>query len=194
MPSAEYDLWYLRAGVEQLESYLLSKDIYWSIGTSPPVGEPPYPQLTLGWLLFANLRAQSTCETPEQRNELDRIDWQLKTVRTRRRAAWGLKAYSEFKSRLTLWRNFLEDYRKKPEANYDRYAYEVARRVILHLLESEADDIQMTEIDMLNGLDQLLRVFFVSGDFVWDEILTPSFPEEPYWYLYGNLPKPLNTS
>jgi hypothetical protein len=105
-----------------------------------------------------------------------------------------VKANAEFKSRLILWRNFLEDYRKRPESNYDRYAYEVVRRVILHLLKAEADDLHQAEIEMLKGLDKLLRVYFVSGDFIWDPNLTPSFPEETYWYLYGNLPKPLNTT
>ena len=59
MPSPEYDLRYLKAGIEQLESYLLSSDVYWSIGTRAPAGETPYPQLTIGGLLLARMLKDS---------------------------------------------------------------------------------------------------------------------------------------
>lgn len=185
MPSAEYDLRYLRAGLELLEKYLLSQDLYWPIGVKTPAGEPPYPPLTLGSLKLSQLRARARVKTSEQQVELARLDEQIDAVRSRWRAAWSQKAAAEFRSRLNLWRNFIEDYREQPAANIDRYSYEVGRRVQLYLLAQDMDDIPQADANLLNGLDKYLAAVFLSGPFVWEAELAPSFPPDPYWYLYG---------
>ena len=191
MPSPEYDLRYLKAGIDQLESYLLSTDVYWSIGTRAPAGETPYPQLTLGGLLLARLRAQSSIKTSTQQVELEELSRRLNNLRTRWRVAWEGKASKEFHARLNLWKNFLEEYRANPETQYDRYKYEVTRRVMLHLLGAETDNIPQAQRDLLASLDLLLHTVFVSGEFIWDVTLAVSFPQEQYWYLYGRVPKSL---
>lgn len=191
MPSPEYDLRYLKAGIEQLESYLLSSDVYWSIGTRAPAGETPYPQLTLGVLLLARLRAQSSMKTSTQQVELEELNGRLNDLRTRWRVAWEGKASKEYHARLNLWKNFLEEYRANPETQYDRYKYEVTRRVILDLLGAETENIPQTQRDLLASLDLLLHTIFISGKFIWDVSLAASFPQDQYWYLYGRVPKSL---
>jgi len=187
--SPEYDLRYLRAGLELLESYLLSQDIYRPVGVTPAAGEPPYPQLTLGWLLLARRRLRATAASPAQRDEAARLSAELEATRSHWRVAWGGKAKAEFRARLNLWRDFLEEYRQQAEANYDRYGYEVSRRVLLELLRSEAEGLGHADLDMLRGLDALLRTLHKPGEFVWDRVLAPAFPPDTYWYLYGSLPK-----
>ena len=191
MPSPEYDLRYLKAGIEQLESYLLSSDVYWSIGTRAPAGETPYPQLTLGVLLLARLRAQSSMKTSTQQVELEELNGRLNDLRTRWRVAWEGKASKEYHARLNLWKNFLEEYRANPETQYDRYKYEVTRRVMLDLLGAETENIPQTQRDLLASLDLLLHTIFTSGKFIWDISLAASFPQDQYWYLYGRVPKSL---
>lgn len=187
MPSFEYDFRYLQAGADQLEAYLLARELYWSIGVSAPKGEPPYPQLTPGGLLLARRRLQATAETPAQQTQLTRLERRLDALQAKWRSAWGNKARQDFSARLKLWRNFLEEYREKPTAHYDRYGYEVGRRVQLHLLAAEAIDLPVAEAQVLDGLDKLLKVFFKPGDFVWEPRLAVSFPPTPFWYLYGSL-------
>lgn len=187
MPSAEYDLGYLRAGIPALENYLLSNDLYWPIGASPPGGEPAYPRLTLGGLLLAQKRAHARDLTPQQRDELARLDEQMDDVRDRWRVAWERKAGRSFQARLRLWKNFLEDYRESPSANTDRYRYEVERRVMLHLLMDEAESVPQADLDLLKSLDKVVGAVLVPGDFIWDRELENGFPREPYWYLYGQL-------
>ena len=191
MPSPEYDLRYLKAGIEQLESYLLSSDVYWSIGARAPAGETPYPKLTLGGLLLARLRAQSSIKTSTQQVELEELSRRLNDLRTRWRVAWEGKASKEFHARLNLWKNFLEEYRANPDTQYDRYKYEVTRRVMLYLLCDETENIRQAQRDLLASLDLLLHTVFVSGEFIWDVTLAASFPQEQYWYLYGGIPKSL---
>ena len=188
MPSAEYDLRYIQAGLSVLENFLMSGDVYWPIGASAPAGHPPYPQLTLGGVLLALARAQARVSDPEERARLADMQEKLDDIRSRWRVAWGKKAGKEFGARLNLWRNFLEDYRNDRENNSDRYNYEVRRRVQLQLLAPDVEDVSEAQMELLNGLDRLLQAMLAPSEFIWEEALKPSFPQDPFWYLYGVLP------
>jgi hypothetical protein len=188
MPSTEYDLIFFRASIGEMEHYLLSKDIYWPAGVSTSVGETPYPKLTLGTLLVVQKRLEATASSAQQQAEFLSLQNKLNAVRARWRAAWGKKAQAEFRARLSLWRDFLSDYRKDPGAHYDRYGYEVGRRVMLHLLNTEADEFPQAYHDLLAALDKHLKAVLQPGEFVWEPELSKSFPPDVYWYLYGSLP------
>ncbi len=116
---------------------------------------------------------------------------EYETWRAKWRSAWGRKAQSEFRSRLNLWRDFIEDYRHHPDSNYDRFAYETTRRAMLELLGPEAADLPLADSQMLAGLDSILKALLLDGDFVWEDALKPAFPPQTFWYLYGVLPKTL---
>lgn len=187
MSAADYDLRYLKAGVEMLEDYIQSSELYWSIGISAREGQTPYPQMTLGGLLLFFQQARARNLTPEQQAELSGLENRLNTIRSHWRTAWGIKATHAFRARLKLWSNFLEDYRQKPAANKDRYRYEVTRRVQLHLLQPDADGRYEAEANLLIALDEYLKAVFVPNGFLWDPELADGFPADPYWYLYGHL-------
>jgi hypothetical protein len=185
MPSSMYDLIYLQAGLLDLEGYLLSNELYWPVGAQPPAGQPPYPRVTLGNLLLSHKRLESQDLDSNQQAEFRRLSERLENSRSQWRVAWGTKARREFSSRLSLWRDFLEDYRRKPQANIDRYDYEVSRRVLLELLLKDAEGIPPQEIELLSSLDGMLKAVFLPGKFIWEEEQAGGFPKEPYWYLYG---------
>lgn len=194
MPSAEYDLRYLRAGLDQLEKYLLSNDLYWPGNVSAPAGEPPYAQLTPGSLLLARQRLQATVQTEAEQVEAQELIERFNSVMMQWRTAWGKKCAADFHGRLRLWGDFLNEYRERPAANYDRYSYEVGRRAQLHLLRPQAVDLPDAELENLAGLDKLLKAVFVRGAFVWSDELLPAFPEGIFWFLYGRLSKDLKGS
>jgi hypothetical protein len=187
MPSIEYDLNYLQTGLADLEGYLLSNELYWAIDVSPPTGETPYPRMTLGNLFLASTRLSSRHLSFAERVQLDDLNKRMLEIRQHWLVAWGQKSAREFSARLRIWRDFLEEYRENPQENLDRYAYEVTRRVVLHFLSSEAEGIPKEETELLTGLDELLRAVFRPGKFIWNNKLKASFPEDPYWYLYGTL-------
>lgn len=187
MVSSLYDIVYLRAGVDVLERYLLSRDLYWPIGANPPAGEPVYPRLTLSGLLLARARLRSRLLSQERRSEHEDLHAQMDAIHSRWRVAWEKKASREYHSRLNLWRDFLEEYRASQQNNSDRYAYEVSRRVMLHMLEPDAAGVPQVELDMLKGLDRILRAVLLPGGFVWEPELEQGFPTDPFWYLYGQL-------
>jgi hypothetical protein len=187
MPTIEYDLTFIQAGVADLEHYLLSNDLYWQTGQAAPHGEPPFPSLTLGALLLSARRLSERRLSAEQSHRFQSSSVQIETSRTRWRVAWEKKAAREFHARLGLWRDFLGEYRASPAAHASRYAYEVSRRVMLHLLTDEAWAISAEERQQLAALDASLGQALLPGGFLWDADLAPAFPAPTFWYLYGRL-------
>jgi|SRR3990172_3531787 len=187
MPSSESDIGYLQAALPILKDFLLSGDIYWSLGSAPPPGEPAHPQLTLGGVLLTQKRLQARRRAQKAVEPISRLEAELERIQLKMRVSWEQKASREFGARLRLWRDFLVDYRSEPENHADRYAYEVTRRVMLALLEPRSPNLPPAEVELLHGLDELLRAVILRGDFIWEAELAAGFPESIYWYLYGRL-------
>lgn len=187
MTSVNYDLGYLKAAVNLLREYLLSDEVYWQLNVSSPPGEPAYPSLTLGGLLLARARTQARQLSPNQQVQYTKLLQEIDQLQTKWRSAWEKKSKKEFHARLNLWRDFLDDYRRNPDDNVDRYAYEVTRRVMLQFLEGEIDEVPQPESILLSGLDGILAGLLTTGEFIWDDELASGFPRGEYPYLYGNL-------
>jgi hypothetical protein len=187
MSSSAYELGYLKAGIESLDAYLLSDDLYWTLSTSSPPGEPLFRQLTLGGLLLNEQRLLARHLSPTQDMELRAYSTELREFISRHRVAWERKTSREFQARLKLWGTYLSEYRDDPDNQADRYAYEVERRVMLHLLAPFARDILRADLELLGSLDKLLEAVFMPGSFVWEAEVTGAFDQADFWYLYGKL-------
>ena len=176
MTSVEKDRAYLEAGIPELQSYLLSDELYWPITARGF----DLPRLTIGGLLLAATRLQARGE------HIDNLMSQLDTVRSKWRVAWETKAGREFQSRFNLWGNYLTDYRQNPEGFADSYPHEVRNRAMLELLQDEMP-AELPERGALSSLDTALRSSLIPGPFIWELELQPGFPREEYWFLYGTL-------
>ena len=187
MPDAEYDLRYLEAGLAGLDEYLHSDEVYWPLQAAPLPGQAAFPQLTLDGLLLARARLRARDLSSREDTRLARLDTELQAMRSKRRVAWEQKATRNFRARLTLWRNYLEEVRDDPEAHADRYAYEVTRRVQLELLTEDARERTQAEDDLLSLLDKVLKSLLTPGVFIWDMELEQGFQQSLFWYLYGHL-------
>lgn len=184
MPSIEYDLGYLEAAAELLENYLLSQDMYWKLNTASPPGEPGFPSLTLGNVLLAQRRAANQDLSSGQLRRMSRVQNEIDRIRTRWLSAWEEKAQREYRFRLGMWRNYLEELRQDTRGNLDRYSYEVNRRVMLALLSQESGDIPAAQQELLAGLDLILEGMMVPAGFVWQPSLVGGFPQPDFPYLY----------
>jgi hypothetical protein len=183
----QYDLRFLEAGLENLESYLLSNDLYWPPGIQANYGEAPYPSLTPGSLLLAKKRAEIQVNESIDKSRLDNCLSRWEQITNQWKVAWNKKSELDFQARLRLWRDFLDDIREKPEAHYDRYRYEITRRVQLQLLQTQQIQLDAEEIKMLSILDKRLRTILKPGIFIWEADLVTGFPPDEFWYLYGNI-------
>lgn len=169
---------YLRAGLEQLKDYLLSKELYWHSGLTTSKDGSAYPQLTLGNLLFSRQVVESLGAESELIKQLDAIHQEWKS-------AWRTKAEREFDSRLPLWKEYIVYLKQEPHPDWDTYPTEIRQRVLLDLLESEVPELDEDKQHALEIEDQHLDKLVASGDFVWDEALAAAFPQSQYWYLYS---------
>jgi hypothetical protein len=183
-PSFDYYLTFLQSGVETLESYLLSDDLFWSLGVASPTGQS-YPMLTLGELLLFAKCAQTLAQSSEQDVAYRKAETQLEMQRTRWRTAWERKAAKEFQSRLRQWGERVEEIRRDPAENAPYYHTEVRLRTFLELLKPDAAEVDPAYLEHLHSLDLILEALFSPGDFIWHPDLAPAFPKGEFWFLWG---------
>jgi len=186
--SMAYDMGYIQAGVELLESYLMSSEVFWPLGENPPEGEPEYPRLTLDGLLLAKERLLAHPKPANQEEQVERVISELDGLRSRRRVAWENKAAQCQRVRLRMWADYLQEYKDNPTDHADRYAYEVRLRVMLALSAANTGLRNSAENQLLLNLDGYLKSVLVRTVFIWEAELQGGFPVEEYWYLYGKLP------
>jgi hypothetical protein len=175
MNSPEKDKAFFQSGLQQLEDYLLSKELYWPSS----VHTTDFTQVTLGTLLLIRERLKGW-RTPG----LTELTMQMDAVRLKWRSAWEEKSRREVRARGELWKNFLAEARQHPVESARQYPYEVRLRAILTLL---LDDIRETPADWLTSLDAELHRILKGDAFVWDPSLGWNFPKSSFWFLYGTL-------
>jgi hypothetical protein len=187
MKTLEYDLRYIQAGLEVLEKYLLSDEVFWPLSENPPDGEPDFPRFTLGGLFLSGTRLAAYQKSSAQQAQVERVMAELELIRSKWRSAWEKKATYCLGVRLRMWRDFIEEYQNNPHDHADRYVYEVRLRVMLQLLKLDIGTQNQAEAELLNGLDGYLKSVLEPGGFIWEKEIKSGFPSELYWYLYGYL-------
>lgn len=183
MTTFVYDQRYVENALDELETYLLSDSLFWTIHIPATSNQPGYPKLTIGNLLLSIKRLKSHSTTHAQQAKTTRIENRLYAISKHWRAAWGKKVKKEFVSRLRQWGNYLTELDQNPEKHAPYYATEIRWRLLLDLLAGEIQDTTAA----VNSYDPLLHTYFVPGEFIWDDEDREAFPKDPFWYLYGNL-------
>jgi hypothetical protein len=173
------------AALEGLESFLLSDDVFRRLGSAPL---QPQQDLSLGALLLTadSLAAANIPLSPDDRGRADRLLLRWDEEQARRPAALERKALRELPQRLNLWRAYLTDLAENPREARS-FSTDVRNRVLLSRLLPVLSDRSETETweQRAAALDAALRPIWHPGAFVWDDYLTPAYPREEYWFLYG---------
>lgn len=178
MTDTTADLEYFSEGVNDLEEYLLSKEIYWNL--------PGMPRLTVGNLLLTRIRLLNKLSDLEDLEKLRQLYSKLEDIKTKWKAAWEFKIKAEIGSRITLWSNYLADYQSDPEEYSRAFSEEVRWRVIIQLLSNEVSG-NFKENSLLKSLDGKLKSILIPGPFIWSTLSLKDFPSDEFWFLYGRL-------
>jgi hypothetical protein len=181
MPTTTQDLAFVRAGVDELEAYLLSDVLYW-----PLSGPSSLPRLTLGGLLLSLMRLRVRLNSPAEVAQVTGLENRLEAARTKWRSSWERKCRREVHARLGLWRDYLADVCQSTESQAESYPEQVKGRVLLQIMKHELED-PSGEIEILAELDKMVKSAWLPGGFVWEPDLAAAFPEPEYWFLYGRL-------
>lgn len=173
MNTPENDTEFFEAGLQQLEDYILSRELYWS----SRVHTPDFSQMTLGAMLLVRERLRGWRISGFQQHAAKMDEIHLKW-----RSAWDTKAGREIHARVELWRNYLNEAGHAPAEFLRQYPYQARLRTILALL---LDELRESSPDSLNALDISLHRLWQDGAFVWDPAIAWVFPQKSFWYLYG---------
>jgi hypothetical protein len=188
METLEQDLQYLRLAAGSLEDFLLSDNTYWPLPELAGSRETyAVSRLSLGGLLSVLARISARTMTHAQREEFEGLRAKVEQAKNRWRSHWMQKAEKEFPQRLTLWQNFLGDLNPRSPSAQNEYRNEVRWRVMLELLQGEADQLPPDAEARLASLDSRLRALWRQDGFVWDDELAKAFPPDGFWFLYGQL-------
>lgn len=188
MHTSSYDLEYLQIGAEEIEDYLLSEELFWPVSGRPSAGRPFFLKMTIGNLLLsehqlATLLSERLLSSPEEHQFLA-IQRQFEAVQSKWQVAWRDKATREYQSRFNQWMRTLEELKGDRYQNAPYYQNEVRVRVLLELL---ADHIPQEGQPDLAPFDAVLRKLVKPGEFIWEPALAPGYPQDRYWYLYGEV-------
>lgn len=186
MTNSEDHLRYLENGLEILEDYLFSNEMFWTLGGSSSRSQSGLPTLSLGGLLLSRASLLALPLTESERLRFERQEQRLQQVRSRWQVAWSKKAAKSFSVRLRMWGEYINELRENPEEHVGRYAYEVRWRVMLQLLLPEASEIETAELDLLKTLDTALRQHLAGDKFIWEPEMARGFPADEFWFLYGH--------
>lgn len=183
MTTITQDLDYLSAGVDELEDYLISEDLFWLLS-----GSSDLPRLTIGYLLLTMKKLDARLQTTQEIAKKEYYCSLFTTISNKWQTAREKKIRQEFQARLASWGNYLEEYYESPEKYSEEYKNQVKWRVILHLLSSQAS-IPSQEIHSLARHDKEMISAWIPDSYTWEPDLKEAFPEQEFWFLYGRLKK-----
>ena len=181
MPALTQEIAFISSGVVELESYLISKDLYWQITSGTH-----FQCLTIGNLLLCIKRVRPRMKNIPDRTMVASFQDVLDIVHSKWPIAWEKKCQREAKARIDLFLNYLEDYHRSPQIEACHYTYQVRSRVILDLLQVDTPSL-LNDLQVLPELDKMIHSAWISGDFTWESYIEDEFPREKFWYLFGRL-------
>lgn len=189
MPQADalFDL--AEAMVEEIEPYLLSRDLHWPLQLRRPApGKPTRLSLGALQLTLDELESLRTGFTQAQQARLAELHTRLGRLREKHASALQRKAQAEQQSRLRLWQAYLTDLAEGTASGQD-FRREVCYRLMAARLAAWAPSGSAASamVEASAAQDRRLQALFRPGPFVLEEHLQGVYPGPEYWYLYGEI-------
>lgn len=175
---------FARAGVSELQAYLLSKELYWQLS---PLKEDRaagrLPSLTPGNLLLSMRKLGALEWSGDQRSAFRVLEKQYTALRAQWRSAWLQKANREGAARLKLWQDYLEESAREGGRLVD-YPFQLRWRTVIDLLVEDGVELPLPQAQVLHALDERLRILTQEAPFAWEDSASTVFPPDRFWYLY----------
>ena len=184
------DLLILEEMVIEMEPYLMSESIHWTMAKRDK------PKLTIGGCLMRQHRLTALRDRlePEEQARLDVAIKQFNLTLVDQVVRFECRGHQELHIRLGEWTGYLRcliKYKgtKIASAGKARYGNEadtlVVISVLIDKLESPPYELDQRIPEELAALDRSLRSRWQPGKFVWTPVWEPAYPQDEYWWLYG---------
>ena len=186
----EQDLGILEAMALNMEDYLDSEVLFY------PLPDADMPRLTLGGYLMRQHRLY------ELRDNLDtltrrRLDTTMERFRDATVGHSGRveqRAIHELEARVRQWQEYLNELHDACETYAAYYPAAVEARVmmsaLINFLRRPPHELPAALLTRVAQQDELLSQQWQGDGFVWPDLWQPAYPEQRYWWLYGQ-PVPL---
>ena len=172
--------------LNEMETYLLSEEIFWPMSIRK-TAHASRLRLTLGNLLLTldELDAQKAEMSDKQKIEYSDLKKRFEQIRDKWAAAMERKATFEIGARLNLWKSYIQDVEQDSEM-MENYAHEVRNRLLLsRLIDLVGGDSGLEKSKgRIRQLDKILSQYVSPGEFVWDDRLRSIYPPERFPFLY----------
>ena len=184
------DLTILEEMVIEMEPYLMSESIRWSMT------KQERPELSIGGCLMRQHRLQALRDrlSPEEQSRVDAAIKQFDLTLVERVVRFECRTHQELHVRLGEWTGYLRcltqyDGTKIAKARIARYASEVDTRVVITALIDKIRcppyELDRRIPEQIATLDRSLRNRWQAGEFVWSPVWQLAYPLDRYWWLYG---------
>jgi len=187
-PIYQDDLKFLQASIPELQSYILSREIFWPVYYGNFQTAAGMSKLTIGNIYLAIERLKAFDDLPPAVFiQVSSAINEFETFKSKWKTNLKNKGIEELSARINLWMNYLNEIDKKSHFNKAEYANNVRWRAIVQLLLDNDVPLDEKARNHLNSCDTLLRREFCETHFVWDTAYQNHFDQVKFWYLYLEL-------
>ncbi|PIE81803.1 MAG: hypothetical protein CSA11_02735 [Chloroflexi bacterium] len=180
----EQDVAIVVAMAAQMDDYLKSNVLFGKMGRSG------MPMLTLGGYLMRQYRllALSDLLSQAKQAETETAVSQFNAALVEKIVRFETKAHTELDARIRQFEAYLHDlrHRQATGVNY-RTAVELRAMIaaIINQLMMAPYQLERKIPSRVEILDQTLRQHWVPDTFIWPEAWQPAYPQDEFWWLYG---------
>lgn len=190
----EKDLKEAEAMAKALTPYVHDQQLYGNVGGGGFFSAPTMPSLTLGALLMRlrRLSVLSSQMTAAQIERLKQADARNQAVYQEWRVHYQNKLVREAHSRLDAMQTFFEECAQDERLCARVYKPEASRRTIVEEILMAMGELGIEDKDLttkVRGTDSRLHRYLQPGDFLWSQILTQTYPQGQFWWLYQQPPE-----
>ena len=180
------DLFILGAMAAEMDEYLRSQVLFW------PLSQANLPRLTVGGYLMRQHRLLTLGHllNNEEIVRRDAAVVQFNQALDEKVVRFEERAHQECHARLRQWGEYLKELHDRNLAVADFYHSHVQTRAMIAALMAklkrppyEFDDRVEAQ---LATYDQVLKNYWIPGEFAWPNGWQPAYPKSEYWWLYGS--------
>lgn len=183
----KHDLAILETMAAGMDDYLKSDATWWDMGRSD------MPLLTIGGYLMRRrrLHALSYLLQEAERVKMSVANAIYDAIVSGQIVRFEERALTELGARLREWTVYLRDLTvsHRLAADTARYDYLADTRVVINELIDKLSESPFRLPEHIPSdvaaLDRRLGARWTPGPFIWSPVLSPAYPPDPYWWLYG---------
>lgn len=179
------DLEILEAMATEMDEYLRSQTLFW------PMMKGNLPRLTIGGYLMRQHRLVALRDLLDDSDQgrMNTAIENFNTALVEKIVSFEIRAHDELRARLRQWGEYLKELHDKSLGMGDYYPSHVQTRVMIAALVQKLKErpykLDERIQEQLDVYDNVLRNYWMPGDFTWPLDWIAAYPEADYWWLYG---------